>query len=73
MSIATVITAGFGNGTFTGSIKDVVTRGYSIASYTEVNMRSTIVSVSELPRISINNPMPICSIGALPHIKLTGD
>ena len=30
MSIALVVTAGFGNGTLTGSIADVVTRGYSI-------------------------------------------
>ena len=30
MSIALVVTAGFGNGTFSGTIKDVVLRGYSI-------------------------------------------
>ena len=30
MSIALVVTAGFGNGTLTGSIADVVTRGYTI-------------------------------------------
>ena len=30
MSIATVVTAGFGNGTFNGTIPFVVTRGYSI-------------------------------------------
>lgn len=30
MSIALVVTAGFGNGTLTGSVKDVVTRGYTI-------------------------------------------
>jgi len=30
MSIALVVTAGFGNGTLTGTIKDVVLRGYSI-------------------------------------------
>lgn len=34
MSIALIITRGYGNGTFTGSIKDVVTRGYSIAAIT---------------------------------------
>ena len=31
MSIALVVTAGFGNGTISGSIADVVTRGYTIA------------------------------------------
>ncbi len=31
MSIALVVTAGFGNGTFNGTIKDVVLRGYGIS------------------------------------------
>lgn len=30
MSIALVVTAGYGNGTLSGTIKDVVTRGYTI-------------------------------------------
>ena len=30
MAIRTVITAGYGNGTFNGTIKDVTVRGYSI-------------------------------------------
>lgn len=34
MSIALVVTAGFGNGTLTGSIADVVTRGYTIGEVT---------------------------------------
>ena len=32
MSIALIVTRGFGNGTLIGTIKDVVTRGYSIGS-----------------------------------------
>lgn len=32
MSIALVTTAGFGNGTLTGTIGDVVTRGYTIGA-----------------------------------------
>lgn len=32
MSIRLVVTRGFGNGTFSGSIKDVVLRGYSIGA-----------------------------------------
>ena len=30
MAIRTVVTAGFGNGTFNGTITDVVLRGYTI-------------------------------------------
>lgn len=30
MSIALVVTRGYGNGTLSGTIKDVVTRGYTI-------------------------------------------
>jgi len=30
MSIPLIVTRGFGNGTLTGAIKDVVTRGYTI-------------------------------------------
>ncbi len=30
MSIALIVTAGFGNGTFSGTVKDVVLRGYDI-------------------------------------------
>ena len=32
MSIALVVTAGFGNGTLTGSVSDVVTSGYSVGA-----------------------------------------
>ena len=32
MSIALIVTHGFGNGTLTGSIKDVVTDGYTIGA-----------------------------------------
>ena len=32
MSIALVVTAGYGNGTFSGTIPFVVTRGYSIST-----------------------------------------
>lgn len=37
MAIKTIITRGYGNGTFSGSIKDVVTKGYSIATITVSN------------------------------------
>lgn len=40
MSIALVITAGFGNGTFNGAVGDVVTRGYTIGEEVpDVRMR----------------------------------
>lgn len=32
MSIRLVVTRGYGNGTFNGTIKDVVTRGYTIGA-----------------------------------------
>lgn len=32
MSIALLVTRGYGNGTLTGAIKEVVTRGYTIGS-----------------------------------------
>lgn len=32
MSIALVVTRGFGNGTLVGDVNDIVTRGYSIAT-----------------------------------------
>jgi len=37
MSIASVATRGFGNGTFTGTIPLVATRGYSIGEAIEIN------------------------------------
>ena len=33
MSIALVVTAGFGNGTLSGTVKGVVLRGYSISDF----------------------------------------
>ena len=33
MSIALVVTAGFGNGTLLGTVKDVVLRGYDISDF----------------------------------------
>ena len=40
MSIALVVTRGFGNGTFNGTIKDVVLRGYSIGTVVSTPDRS---------------------------------
>lgn len=36
MAIRTVVTAGYGNGTFNGTIADVVTRGYTIGAQAAV-------------------------------------
>lgn len=36
MAIRSIVTRGFGNGTFNGTIKDVVLRGYSIGEAAEV-------------------------------------
>ena len=40
MSIAQVVTRGFGNGTFSGTIKDVVLAGYSIGEVISTPDRS---------------------------------
>ncbi|GMQ92420.1 MAG: hypothetical protein BMS9Abin11_1749 [Gammaproteobacteria bacterium] len=32
MAIKTVVTAGFGNGTFLGTVKDIVLRGFTIGT-----------------------------------------
>ena len=33
MSIATIVTRGFGNGAFDGSVSEIVTMGYTIAEF----------------------------------------
>lgn len=37
MSIALIVTRGYGNGTLTGSVKDVVLRGYGIGEVSQVS------------------------------------
>lgn len=39
MSIKLVVTRGFGNGTYRGTIADVVTRGYNVGAAVEVEAR----------------------------------
>lgn len=47
MSIRLIVTRGFGNGTFLGTIKDVVTRGYSIGADIAVPLRRTLTVQSD--------------------------
>lgn len=50
MSIGLIVTRGFGNGTLVGSIKDVVTRGYTIGDASTVAIKSALRSfISSLP------------------------
>lgn len=52
MAIRTVVTRGFGNGTFTGTIALVVTRGYAIAAAVVVSTpASRTIGVGARPRI----------------------
>ncbi len=48
MSIALIVTRGYGNGTLTGTIKDVVIRGYTIGAaevgFVEVGLNSIVSS-----------------------------
>lgn len=48
MSIALVVTGGFGNGTLVGSIKDVVTRGYTIGTITIVGTLDVVLDATIL-------------------------
>lgn len=51
MSIALIVTRGFGNGTLTGTIKDVVTRGYAIGVAVVVPIQARrVVSVPYVDR-----------------------
>lgn len=43
MSIRGVVLRGFGNGTFTGTIGEVVTRGYSISTF--IGITGTIAAI----------------------------
>jgi hypothetical protein len=60
VSIALVITGGFGNGTLTGDVSNVVTRGYSI---------SEAVAVSG-PRLGVTSAVAL-SVGVNSELALT--
>ena len=54
MSIALVVTRGFGNGTLTGAIKEVVTRGYTIGSALAFVTPTHLMLISSENRVMAN-------------------
>ena len=51
MSIALVVTAGFGNGTLSGTIKGVVLRGYDIAAAAAFTAPHHVMNIKAESRI----------------------
>ena len=62
MSIALVVTRGFGNGTFNGTIKDAVTAGYSIGAIIVTPDRSFSVQATISP-VGVSRLSTITSTG----------
>ncbi len=52
-----VVTAGFGNGTLTGSIAKVVTRGYAIAEEAAITIQGVRMKPSPIQRIMTPTPV----------------
>ena len=53
MAIRTIVTRGYGNGTFGGTIADVITRGYGIAQETAVTPRTVAEFAVKAPAFKI--------------------
>ena len=59
MSIRMVVTAGYGNGTFNGTIKDVTLRGYSIGAALTLGIYTANVLCNITPLQNVfANPTP---------------
>lgn len=61
MAIRTVLTRGYGNGTFDGSIALVVTRGYLAAVAAEapvVTLPPDFIGIGDMFRVSVSAPLP---------------
>jgi hypothetical protein len=59
MAIRTVVTRGYGNGTFSGTIPLVVTRGYAIGTPPVVAKYTMNVLVNLSPQLNVtSNPTP---------------
>lgn len=62
MAIRTVVTRGYGNGTFNGTIALVVTHGYAIAVVTTITVKPPS---SAVPVISLCIVTPVASINSV--------
>ena len=54
MAIRNVVTNGYGNGTYSGTIGEVVTSGYSIGAVVTVTPRTTVDFVIKLPPLKVH-------------------
>jgi len=70
MSIALVVTAGFGNGTLAGSIKDVVLRGYSVGGAVTTDIRYGVTRFS-VPAVVIGAGSPVGITVTIPDLGFT--
>jgi len=67
VAIRTVVTRGFGNGVFNGTIPLVTTRGYAIGAAAVVSFYTANVFMNLTPTYSLYaNPLP--SMGALTNV-----
>jgi len=67
MAIRTIITAGYGNGTFNGTIKDVTLRGYTIGAALSLAVYTANVLCNISPTLNrLANITPIANLFANP-------
>lgn len=53
MSIRMVVTSGYGNGTFNGTIKDVTLRGYSIGEALTIQIYTVALKCNITPLVNL--------------------
>ena len=67
MAIRTVVTRGYGNGTFNGTIPLVVTRGYTIGAALNLQIYTVSLDTNITPTISLDaNITPAVDLDAQP-------
>jgi len=67
MAIRTVVTRGYGNGTFSGTIALVVTRGYAIGEAATLATYTTSLFCNPSPVVSLfSNPSPVVNLKSNP-------
>jgi len=67
MAIRTVVTRGYGNGTFSGTIALVTTRGYAIGAAAAVAIYTVSLLSNPSPAVNLkSNPTPAGSLKSNP-------